>query len=79
MDDVLFNVLFRLAIVWVLLHIILFFVEMYRYKHSNWSWYGFKNNGMLDITYIILYIDVLGVSIAIMSGLGYWIFQPIIK
>ena len=75
----LFNVLFRLAIVWVLLHIILFFVEMYRYKHSNWSWYGFKNNGMLDITYIILYIDVLGVSIAIMSGLGYWIFQPIIK
>jgi H+/Cl- antiporter ClcA len=79
MDDVLFNVLFRLAIVWVLLHIILFFVEMYRYKHSNWSWYGFKNNGMLDITYIILFIDVLGVSIAIMSGLGYWIFQPIIK
>ena len=64
-------VLFRLAIVWIVLHIILLFVEWYRYKHGNWSWYGFKNNGMLDVTYVILYIDTLGVSIAIMSGLGY--------
>ena len=72
-------VLFRLAIVWIVLHIILLFVEWYRYEHGNWSWYGFKNNGMLEITYVILSIDALGVSIAIMSGLGYWIFQPIIK
>lgn len=72
------DVLFRLAIVWVVLHIILFFVEMYRYKHSNWSWYGFKNNGMLDITYCILSIDALVGSVAILCGLGYWIFQPVI-
>lgn len=79
MEDVSFNVLFRLAFVWIALHIILFFVEMYRYKHSNWSWYGFKNDGMLDITYIILAIDEISVIIAIIMGVGYWIFQPIIK
>ena len=72
-------VLFRFIIVWFILHIILFFVEMYRYKHSNWSWYGFRHNAMLEITYIILAIDTVGVSIAIIMGLGYWIFQPIIK
>lgn len=72
-------VLFRFAIVWVVLHIILFFVEMYRYKHSDWSWYGFKNNGMLDITYFVLSIDIFGVSAAIMIGIVYWIFQPIFK
>ena len=51
------NVLFRFIVVWIILHIILFFVEMYRYKHSTWSWHGFKNDGMLDITYGILFID----------------------
>lgn len=71
-------VLFRFAIIWVVLHIILFFVEMYRYKHSNWSWYGFKKDGMLDITYIILAIDEISVIIAIIMGVGYWILQPVI-
>ena len=72
-------VLFRFTVVWFILHIILFFVEMYRYKNSNWSWYGFKNNGMLDITCFILFIDMLGISIAIVMGLGYWILQPILN
>ena len=72
-------VLFRFIFVWIILHIILFFVEKYRYKHSNWSWYGFKNNGMLNITYFIVFIDSVGISIAIVLGLGYWILQPIIK
>ncbi len=71
-------VLFRFAIVWVVLHIILFFVEMYRYKHSDWSWNGFKNNGMLDITYFILTIDILSVGAAIIIGIVYWIFQPVL-
>lgn len=73
------SVIFRFCIVWLVLHIILFFVEKYRYNHSNWSWYGFKNNGMLAITYIIWFIDMVGVCIAIIMGLGYWILQPIIK
>lgn len=47
------TILIRLIIVYVVLHVILFFVEWYRYSHSNWSWYGFKNHGMLMITCIV--------------------------
>jgi len=72
-------VLLRFGIVWIILHIILFFVERYRYKHGSWSWYGFKNDGMLDITYIILTIDVIGSIIGLIMLIGSWIFQPIIK
>lgn len=71
--------LFRFSIVWFLLHIILFFIERYRYKHSNWSWYGFKHNGMLDITYAIIFIDKVGACIGTIMLIGYWIFQPIIN
>jgi len=71
--------LFRFIIVWIILHIILFFVERYKYKHSNWSWYGFKNYGMFDITYIVLIIDVIGFVLGIIMLIGIWIFQPIIK
>ena len=72
-------VLLRFGIVWIILHIILFFVERYRYKHSSWSWYGFKNDGMLDITHIILTIDVIASIIGLIMLIGSWIFQPIIK
>lgn len=72
-------VLFRFFVVWVLIHIILFFVETYRYKHSNLSWYCFKNDGMLDITYSILIIDIIIISTAAIMGQLYWVFQPIIK
>jgi hypothetical protein len=72
-------ILFRFFIVWIILHIILFFVERYRYKHSNWSWYGFKNEGMLDITYIVIAFDKICGTIAIFGGLAYWILQPMIQ
>ena len=71
--------IFRFSIVWFMLHIILFFVEKYRYKHSNWSWYGFRGNGMLEITYIVLVIDAIGSILGIIMLIGYWIYQPIIK
>ena len=73
------NVIFRFSIVWLVLHLILFFVERYRYKHSHWSWYGFKNNGLLEFTYIILFIDKVGACIGTIMLIGYWIIQPIIN
>lgn len=73
------SVLFRFSIVWFILHVVLFFVERYRYKHSNWSWYGFKHNGMLDITYNIIFIDTVGFVLGIIVLIGYWIFYPIIN
>ena len=72
-------VLFRLIVVWIIIHIILLAVETYRYEHSNLSWYGFKNDGMLDITYGILSIDIIIIGTATIMGLGYWVLQPIIK
>lgn len=72
------GILIRFITVYVLLHIILFFVERYRFKHGAWSWYGFKRDGMLDITYIILALDEVGCGLAITGGLIYWIFQPTI-
>ena len=71
--------LFRFVIVWTMLHIILFFVERYRYKHGNWSWYGFKNYGMLAITHIVIALDKLCGIVAIFGGLAYWILQPMMK
>ena len=73
------SVLLRFSIVWFILHIILFFIERYRYKHSNWSWYGFKHDGMLNITYLILFIDTVGSALGIIMLIGYWIFQPVIN
>ena len=73
------SVIFRFSIIWILLHIILFFIERYRYNHTIMSWYAFKNYGMLDITYIILYIDVVGSIIGIIMLVGYFILQPIIN
>ena len=71
-------VLFRLIVVWIIIHIILLLVETYRYERSNLSWYCFKNDGMLDITYGILFIDIIIISTATIMGIGYWVLQPII-
>ena len=65
-----------MVIVYVLLHVILFFVERYRYTHGHWSWYGFKENGMLGITYAVWFIDMLLITIGGVSVVGYWILQP---
>lgn len=69
-------VLIRLIIVYVVLHVILFFVEWYRYSHSHWSWYGFKNDGMRTITYLVLVIDTFLVAGGIIGAVAYWILQP---
>lgn len=65
----------KFLVVWIVLHVILFFVEWYRYKHSNWSWYGFKNDGMLDITYLVLIADAICGTLAIVVPLVYWILN----
>ena len=70
-------VLIRLIIVYVVLHVILFFVEWYRYSHSHWSWYGFKNDGMLTITYLVLVIDTFLFAGGIIAAIVYWILRPV--
>ena len=72
-------VLFRCIIVWVVLHIVLFFIELYRYKHSVWSWEGFKQEGMLFITYFVWAIDGIGCWLTIVGWMLYFIFEPVIN
>ena len=72
------NVLVRFFLVWLVLHIILFFVEICRYKRSNRSWRLFKADGMLDCTYFILCFDQIGSILAIAGFTIYWIMKPMI-
>lgn len=67
--------LLRLIGAYIALHIILFFVERHRFKHSSWSWFGFKNEGMLDITYILLFLDIM----IIIGTIIIWCLIPILS
>ena len=66
---------YRIIGLYILLHIVLFFVELYRYKHSTMSWYRYKNNGALEITYVLLGIDLF----AILIGIMIWAMEPLIN
>ena len=69
------EVILRFVFVYTLVHIILFFVELYRYKHSTWSWHDFKKYGMLDITY---FVGILDKTLGFLIIVG-WILQPLIN
>lgn len=71
-------VLFRFAIVWVILHVLLFFVERWRYKKSSFNLEWFLKNGMCNLTYLIIFIDIISIVFFIGINLIRWIFQPII-
>jgi len=45
---------YRLIGLYFALHIILFIVELYKYKHSIYSWNEFKNEGMYGFTYLLI-------------------------
>ena len=71
-------VLFRFIIVWIVLHILLFFIEWWRYKNNCFNFEWFLKNEMTAITYVILSIDILSIIFFIGGHLIYWILQPII-
>lgn len=72
------SVIIRFSIVWLVLHIILFFIEWYRYKKSNLSWRYFNNFKMFEITKFTLFLDGTCFIISIAGLIIYWIFQPVI-
>ena len=71
-------VLFRFAIVWIVLHILLFFIEWWRHKNSHFNFEWFLKNEMTALTYVILSIDILSIIFFVLGHLVYWILQPII-
>lgn len=72
------EVLFRFLIVWLVLHIILYFVELYRYKHSSYNLRAFWKNGMLDFTYFIEMLDTFACIFCIVGIITRWVLQPIL-
>ena len=73
MED--FHNWYRIIGLYVALHVILFLIEWYKYKHSNLSWYGFKEHGMYGISFILVFFDIIMVLCAIIG----WAVWPIIK
>jgi hypothetical protein len=62
------------VIAWALLHVPLYFIEWYRYIRDN-CWYNFNHDGVLIITKVVLFIDIIIIIASIIIlGLGYWIF-----
>lgn len=65
----------RLIGAYIVLHIIVFFVEWYRFKHSHLSWFGFKKEGMLGITYILCSLDL----VLVIDSIIFWCLFPILS
>ena len=72
------TVLFRFAIVWIALHILLFFVELWKYKNGSFNLEWFLKNEMFIFTYLILSIDIILIAFFVGKHLILWILQPII-
>lgn len=66
---------YRIIELYIALHIILFFVEWYKYKHSSNSWWGFKNHGMYPLTCILIALDTL----IVISVIIMWAISPLLK
>ena len=66
---------YRIIGIYIALHIILFFIEGYKYKNSTFSWHGFKENGMYAITYLLIFFDKL----LIIGAILIWAIWPLVK
>lgn len=66
---------YRLIGLYVVLHIILFCVEWYKYKNSTFSWYEFKENGMYAVSYLLIFFDIL----LIFGTIILWAIWPLIN
>jgi len=66
---------YRLIGLYFALHIILFIVELYKYKHSIYSWNEFKNEGMYGFTYLLIFFDMLMIFVLILA----WALWPLVN
>lgn len=76
------TVLIRFLIVWGILNLILLSVEWRRWlgaKKAHWSWLGYTEHFMWDLTYLVLAIDAAFLALSILGPIIYWILQPVIN
>ena len=65
---------YRIIFLYVMLHVISFIIEVYRYKHSHWNFRYFIQDGMTTMTYILLVWDLVFGIIMILV----WAVKPMI-
>lgn len=65
---------YRVIGIYIALHVILFFVERYKYKHSNLSWRRFEEDSMYGLTYMLIYIDI----ILVIGAIILWALWPLV-
>lgn len=76
------TVLLRFLIVWGVLNLILLPIEWYRWqraKKAYWSWRGYVDHFMWDVTYFVLMLDAIFLALSILGPIVYWIIQPAIN
>lgn len=76
------TVLIRFLIVWGILNLILLSVEWRRWqraKKAHWSWLGYTEHFMWDLTYLVLALDAVFLALSILGPIVYWIIQPAIN
>ena len=66
---------YRIIALVVILHIVLFFVEFRKYKCSNSTLYSFILDGMGNMTYLVLIIDLF----IIFGAIIVWATSPLIS
>lgn len=75
------QVLIRFLIVWGILNLILLPIEWCRWKRAkkaHWSWRGYVDHYMWDITMFILLVDAILFVLSIVVPIVYWIGEPIL-
>ena len=75
------QVIVRFFIVWGILNLILLPIEWRRWqraKKAHWSWLGYTEHFMWDLTYLVLALDVVFLALSILGPIIYWIVEPIL-
>ena len=75
------QVLTRFLIVWGILNLILLPIEWRRWKKAkkaHWSWSGYIDHYMWDITMLILLVDAILLVLSIVVPIVYWILEPVL-
>ena len=75
------QVIVRFFIVWGILNLILLPIEWSRWKiakKAHWSWRGYIDHYMWDITEFILLVDAILLVLSIVCPILYWILEPVL-
>lgn len=70
--------IWKLLILLAIANVILIPIEWYRYTHKfkNWRFSKFLDDHLLNPSYIVSFIDMLVIAVAIFTVLMNWLISP---